>query len=66
MRTVWIPEAPNHPGLYANESDMTGGSQPSTMNPHKAKHFPTRDACERWCDTNPVPAFRPTEHGFED
>lgn len=76
MRTAWIPEAPNHPGLYANESGTdfdvyagkirTAGLQPSTLNPNKAKQFPTKDACQRWCDANPTPAFRPTEHGFDE
>jgi hypothetical protein len=73
MKTVWIPEAPNHPGLYANESgtDMdpggkisTGTLQPSTMSAHKAKHFATREECQAWCDANPTPAFAPTEHEF--
>lgn len=73
MRDVWIPEAPEHPGLYANESDTwqppgakirTGELQPSTMNANKAKHFDTLEACQKWCDENPVPKFVPREHGF--
>lgn len=74
MRTAWIPEAPEHSGLYANESgtDMNPGGklqtaelQPSTMVAHKAKQFATQEECQAWCDANPTPKFVPREHGFE-
>lgn len=70
---VWIPEAPDHPGVYANESDdfdPTGskirmpGRQPSTMDASSAKHFATEAECKAWCDANPSPRFVPREHGF--
>lgn len=73
MRTAWIPEAPDHPGLYANESgtDMDPGGklggpglQPSTMSAEHAKQFATCEECQAWCDANPRPKFRPMEHGF--
>lgn len=73
MRTAWIPEAPEHPGLYANESGTdirgegkvsTGKLQPSTMSAEHAKQFETREDCQAWCDANPSPVFVPTEHGF--
>lgn len=75
MRTAWIPEAPNHPGLYANESGMdikpegkisTGELQPSTMSPQHAKQFATEAECRAWCDANPSPVFVAREHGFYD
>lgn len=75
MRTAWIPEAPNHPGLYANESGTdirsegkigTGELQPSTMNAHKAKQFATEAECRAWCEANPHPVFIPVEHGFDE
>lgn len=73
-RVVWIPEAPGlFPPLYANESDTSGQGkirdtatlQPATMNAWQAKHFPTREACQAWCDANPTPRFVPVQHGFE-
>jgi hypothetical protein len=71
MRTAWIPEAPNHPGLYANLSgtegkSSTGELQPSTMSAEHVRQFPSREGCQAWCDANPTPVFVPTEHGFED
>ena len=73
MRTAWIPEAPEHPGLYANESgtDLDHGKirfglQPSTMDPHKAKQFETKELCQAWCEANPSPVFVPMEHGFDE
>lgn len=72
---AWIPEAPEHGGLYANESDdfdpsgskiRMPGLQPSTMDPNKAKQFATKEECQAWCDANPTPAFVPREHGFMD
>lgn len=75
MRTAWIPEAPNHPGLYANRRYRSFGEghamvlttvaiEPSTMDPHKARQFDTLQECQVWCDANPSPAFAPKEHGF--
>jgi hypothetical protein len=75
MRTAWIPEAPNHPGLYANLSGTdirsegkvdTSEMQPSTMSAEHARQFPSREECQAWCDANPHPVFVPTEHSFED
>lgn len=75
MRTTWIPEAPEHPGLYANESGTDIKSpgkiqpaelQPSTMCAGKAKQFATREECQAWCEANPDPKFVPQEHGFEE
>ena len=68
---VWIPEAPNYPGVYANDCDDTGVgkirgivTQPATTNPNKALHFESESKCQKWCDEHPTPAFVPKEHGF--
>lgn len=75
MNTYWIPEAPEHPGLYANESGtdikspgkiQPPGLQPSTMNAFAAKRFKTLAECQSWCDANPSPVFVPREHGIEE
>lgn len=75
MKTVWIPEAPDHPGLYANLSgnDLRPRGKlqdaflpPSTMDPRAARHFETKEQCEQWCADNPVPKFVPSEHGCMD
>lgn len=71
MRTVWIPEAPGYPGLYANLSDKTmggylGESQPSTRDETKARQFETEEECQKWCADNPHPVFVSIEHGFYD
>lgn len=71
-RFVWIPEAPEHPGLYANKSgkDLETGRvqsvklQPSTMDPKCAQQFLTKAKCQRWCDDHPYPVFTPIQHGF--
>lgn len=71
---VWIPEAPDHPGLYANKdgTDLDTGKvqglhlQPSTMDPRHALQFSTEVACQQWCDDHPTPVFVPKEHGFGD
>lgn len=72
-RFVWIPEAPSHPGLYANLSDdwqphksIGAPLQPSTYNVYLARQFATREECQAWCDANPSPQFVPVEHGFEE
>lgn len=71
-RTVWIPEAPKHPGVYANATDTyergkirTGEKQPSTMHAHHARQFATQEECRAWCDANPDPPFVPRCHGFD-
>ena len=70
---IWIPEAPEHPGLYAvkpGQSEFDAGKvrglvgQPSTMDPSRALQFPTQAECQAWCDANPRPVFVPREHGF--
>ena len=74
MKYVWIPEAPEHPGLYANKDGTDLDfckikglvKQPSTLSPHHALQFATREDCQAWCDANPVPIFVPREHGFGD
>ena len=74
MKFVWIPEAPEHPGLYANHNgtDLDTGKiqgmtkQPSTMSPNNALQFETQAECQAWCDANPHPVFVPREHGFGD
>ncbi|WP_257306297.1 hypothetical protein [Geothrix campi] len=73
-RFVWIPEAPRHPGLYANKNGadldtgkVQGFTKPtSTMSPHHALQFETREECQAWCDANPHPVFEPREHGFSE
>jgi hypothetical protein len=69
---IWIPEAPKHPGLYANEkgTDMQSGKicyvgkQPSTRVIKDAKQFDTYKECMEWCNANPDPKFIPVEHGL--
>lgn len=69
---VWIPEAPGHSGVYANEMDHGGDGkiempmpvQPSTGIAHLAKQFATEADCLAWCAANPHPAFVPVEHVF--
>ena len=72
--TVWIPEAPKYPGLYANHDDHSGDGkilfpdpvQPSTNSAHHAKQFATQAECTDWCRAHPVPVFEPRDHGFSD
>ena len=73
MRTAWIPEAPNHPGLYANlterersEKISHGLLAISTHDAYSARQFATREECQAWCDANPTPVFVPREHEFEE
>ena len=63
MKFVWIPEAPGHPGVYA--SAMYSEGRETTMNPHAAWNFPTKEACEAWIKEYPSPVFVPVEHGFD-
>ena len=70
--SVWVPEAPNYPGVYANELDHSGDGylkQPipvnaSTRSIYLAKQFETEAECKEWCDANPDPIFVPRGHGF--
>lgn len=66
---VWIPEAPTHPGLYANLLNPTDGKVSfglaiSTMDPCAARQFETEAECADWCNANPTPVFVPVAHGF--
>ena len=69
---VWVPEAPEFPGLYANEDDHSGDGyikmpvpvSPSTQSIYMAKQFATEAECQAWCDANPVPVFVPRGHRF--
>ena len=66
---VWIPEAPAHPGLYANNTDIWGKDKINglaTYNVYDARQFETREECQTWCTANPSPPFVPREHGFYD
>lgn len=65
----WIPEAPTHPGLYANLTErnpgkISDGFAVSTYDVHSARQFETYEECKAWCDSNPRPVFVPVEHGF--
>jgi hypothetical protein len=69
QRIIWVPEAPDHPGLYANESELSNVGklqpiflQPSTVHIHLARQFGTQQECQAWCDANPVPEFVATQH----
>jgi hypothetical protein len=67
MRFFWIPEAPNHPGVYANSNaSIEADGDRSTTDPHAALRFPDRMSCQLWCDSHPVPPFVPQEHGFAE
>lgn len=73
-RSVWVPEAPGFPALYANAKDYSRDGmikdyhhppvQPSTYNIELARQFDTREECQAWCDANPVPHFVPMGHEF--
>lgn len=71
MITVWVPEAPNHPGLYAPAGDsqrmayIHEGKPNSTTTFALALKFPTREECAKWCEENPHPVYVPVEHGVE-
>lgn len=66
--------SPQSSRLYANKdgddldyNKIKGvAKQPSTMSPHHALQFATREECQAWCDTNPHPVFVPVGHGFMD
>lgn len=58
---AWLAEAPGHPGVYASAMyDI----RKSTMNPHEAWNFPTKEKCEEWCLVHPDPVFVPVAHEF--
>lgn len=60
---VWIPEAPEHPGVYA-PNDYSTPNNTATYSPNDAMSFDTQDECQAWCEANPHPVFAPAEHGF--
>ncbi len=67
----WVPEAPGHPGLYANLNGndihvgkISGWVQPSTYSIHHARQFNTYEECRNWCINNQFPKFIPKEHGI--
>lgn len=63
----WIPEAPNHNGVYARDPKKPACptfGEVSTMDPHNALRFITEDECASWCKENSSPVFVPREHGF--
>ena len=65
-RIVWIPEAPSHPGLYAVDPNKCNAGINCTNNEREARQFSSRETCADWCNKNPYPIFKPTEHGFAD
>ena len=64
MKTFWIPESPNHPGLYA--LSRGDGEANCTNSADKALKFDTREECHTWCLANTHPVFVPMEHCFEE
>ncbi len=65
----WIPESPNHSGLYANEIDLNPGKisigkAVSTLNVYSSRQFDSELECTKWCNDNPTPKFIPVEHEF--
>jgi len=61
--TVWIPEAPAYPGVYAPR-EYEAGKSTMTLSVYDAMQFITEENCQTWCDEHPFPAFVPREHGF--
>lgn len=78
MKTVWIPESPSMPGLYAAKAPASlgkmgeKGTDYSTRDAHAAMQFDGHGACQDWCDNWNSEAerqgftgrFLPVEHGF--
>ena len=66
--TFFVPEAPGHPGLYANDTEPPSGftvpKQPATYSIHHAIKFSTEVECADWCKQNPIPVFTPKSHGY--
>lgn len=60
---VWVPESLNHQGVYATTSECSG-HQNCTRVFTEALKFKTKEECQAWCDRNPIPAFKPVEHGY--
>lgn len=73
MTFVWVPEAPNYPGLYAPAGDSQRmayiheheGKPSATRSFALALKFPTKEECAKWCQENPHPVYVPVEHGVE-
>jgi len=63
--TVWIPEAPAYPGMYAVRG-YEAGKNTMTLSVHEAMQFITKENCQTWCDEHPIPPYLPREHGFMD
>lgn len=60
----WVPEAPDHIGLYAFESKVTGDARNCTCNISDAMQFMFKQQCVDWCAKHPVPRFVAMEHMF--
>lgn len=60
----WVPEAPNHNGLYAFESKVTSDRRNCTCNISDAMQFTVKQQCIDWCDQHPVPKFVAMAHMF--
>jgi hypothetical protein len=58
---VWVPEAPDHPGLYAIRTESCG--RRATPIIHDALQFKTREECAEWCKTSEL-RFVPHMHMF--
>jgi len=75
MKIVYVPEAPDFPGLYANDTapPHDDGSKlgqylhpkpVSTYGFHFAMKFNNKEECDEWCIKNPYPVFVTREHGI--
>lgn len=67
----WVPEAPGHPGLYANLTEPASGKlnelpDAGTVIIGHARKFQTEALCADWCAKNPTPLFEPREHQYQD
>lgn len=60
----WVPEAPNHNGLYAFESKQSDDQRNCTVNIREALQFESLELCKAWCDKRPPLMFLPREHMF--
>ena len=60
----WVPEAPNHKGLYAVEPKTPNDQRNCTVNINDAPQFESRALCKEWCDKRPPLMFVPREHMF--
>lgn len=80
MKTVFIPESPTMPGLYAAKAPQSlgkigeKGTDYSTLSVEHALQFAGRGECQDWCDEWNATAkrqgysgrFQPVEHEFPD